>query len=184
MGLKSVINRCVQKLSSHYSYSPSFTKSRNLSQGILDSSKLHYFSYICKSTHLRYINISKGLVLNTEQQTDHKSVGQQPFFKSTNDTVTSNPLKELSLCTGKVSQKVLYNNIVEDFPEGIQMAFAYGSGVFQQNNSFQETGNMLDFIFVVDKPKKWHSQNLERHSHHYSFLKKFGPHTIARIQER
>ncbi|CAL1534592.1 unnamed protein product [Lymnaea stagnalis] len=185
MGSKSVIIRYVQNQISHNCHSSPLSKFRNLSQGILDSSKLHDFSCIHKSTHLRYICITKGLVLNIHPQTEHKSLNQQPILKKTNDTstCTSNSLKELSLCTGKMTQKVLYNNIVEDFPEGIQMAFAYGSGVFQPY-SLQETGNMLDFIFVVDKPKKWHSQNLERHPHHYSFLKKFGPHTVARIQER
>lgn len=81
-------------------------------------------------------------------------------------------------------QRELYSRIVEAFPPGIEMAFAYGSGAFQQNNSLDQSKNMLDFIFVVNKPKSWHRENLERHAHHYSFLKRLGPHTVARIQER
>ncbi|GFR80388.1 phosphatidate cytidylyltransferase, mitochondrial [Elysia marginata] len=81
-------------------------------------------------------------------------------------------------------QRELYSRIVEAFPPGIEMAFAYGSGAFQQNNSLDQSKNMLDFIFVVNKPKLWHHQNLKRHPHHYSFLKRLGPHTVARIQER
>uniref|UniRef100_A0A0B6ZZU2 Phosphatidate cytidylyltransferase, mitochondrial n=2 Tax=Arion vulgaris TaxID=1028688 RepID=A0A0B6ZZU2_9EUPU len=81
-------------------------------------------------------------------------------------------------------QRILYNRIVESFPEGIQLAFAYGSGAIQQQNSLDSSKNMLDFIFVVDKPKKWHRLNIEKHPHHYSFLKHFGSNSVTRIQER
>ncbi|KAK0047012.1 phosphatidate cytidylyltransferase mitochondrial [Biomphalaria pfeifferi] len=95
-----------------------------------------------------------------------------------------NTLKETSSSKDKDFQKELYNKIVDSFPEGIQMAFAYGSGVIKQQNSADISKNMLDFIFVVDKPMKWHRLNLERHPNHYSFLRRLGPQTITRIQER
>ena len=78
----------------------------------------------------------------------------------------------------------LYSRIIDAFPPGIEMAFAYGSGAFQQHNSLDQSKNMLDFIFVVNKPKLWHRQNLQCHPHHYSFLKRLGPHTISGIQDR
>jgi len=81
-------------------------------------------------------------------------------------------------------QKCFYRNIIDSFPDGIQMAFAYGSGAFQQDNSKDKSKNMLDFIFVVDNPYIWHRENLKAHPNHYSFLKRFGPLTISRIQER
>jgi hypothetical protein len=34
--------------------------------------------------------------------------------------------------------------------EGMEMAFAYGSGVFQQEGHVDMSKNMLDYIFVVD----------------------------------
>ena len=81
-------------------------------------------------------------------------------------------------------QGELYGRIVESFPPGIEMAFAYGSGAFQQNNSLDQSKNMLDFIFVVNKPKLWHEQNLKVHPHHYSFLKRLGPRTVYRMQDK
>ncbi|GFO11976.1 phosphatidate cytidylyltransferase, mitochondrial [Plakobranchus ocellatus] len=81
-------------------------------------------------------------------------------------------------------QRELYGRIVEAFPSGIEMAFAYGSGAFQQHNSLHQSKNMLDFIFVVNKPKSWHRQNIELHPHHYSSLRRLGPHTISRLQDR
>lgn len=43
---------------------------------------------------------------------------------------------------------------------------------------------MVDLIFVVDNPMRWHTENLMMNSSHYSFLKYFGPKTISKIQER
>ncbi|CAL1548510.1 unnamed protein product [Lymnaea stagnalis] len=170
----------VLKQVSHSPHSETLTRCIS-SCRVLSSPKLHDISCNNKSAQLRHVHVSKLLTLNIQPQTEHKTVNERPALRKPNE---SHSLKELSPFAEKIPQKQLYNNIVEDFPEGIQMAFAYGSGVFQQHNSLEKTRNMLDFIFVVDKPKKWHSQNLEKHSHHYSFLKKFGPHTIARIQER
>lgn len=61
------------------------------------------------------------------------------------------------------------------------MAFAYGSGVFQQTGH-DMSKNMLDFIMVVDNPDDWHGENIERNSKHYSFLKHLGPKAVSKIQ--
>jgi hypothetical protein len=49
-----------------------------------------------------------------------------------------------------------------NFPR-VDFGFAYGSGVFAQPELYapgtpRSTGPMLDFIFVVDSPLKWHEQ--------------------------
>ena len=79
----------------------------------------------------------------------------------------------------------LLKNIVEVFPQKyLRLAFAYGSGVFQQQNHKHKSQNMIDFIFVVDEPMLWHEENLAIHSNHYSFLKYLGAGKVAAIQER
>ncbi|XP_076442598.1 phosphatidate cytidylyltransferase, mitochondrial-like [Babylonia areolata] len=77
----------------------------------------------------------------------------------------------------------LYYRIIESFPQGIQMAFAYGSGVYQQQGHEDMSQNMLDFILVVDRPLEWHSENMKRNRHHYSFLKYCGSRCAAIVQE-
>ncbi|KAK3093251.1 hypothetical protein FSP39_013269 [Pinctada imbricata] len=80
-----------------------------------------------------------------------------------------------------VCERILCN-----FPDGIDMAFAYGSAVFKQEgqDEAQKKSNMLDFIFVVNDPLEWHSQNLKANNSHYSFLKYLGPKAIADIQTK
>lgn len=77
----------------------------------------------------------------------------------------------------------VFQRVLAMFPKGIQMAFAYGSGVFQQAGN-EMSKNMLDFVFVVDNPEKWHKDNLYCNSDHYSFLKKFGSKYVVKIQEQ
>lgn len=42
----------------------------------------------------------------------------------------------------------------------VQHAFAYGSGIFQQQGLYIAggTGPMLDFILAVDDPREWHDK--------------------------
>eukprot|EP00794_Sanderia_malayensis_P006768 gene6768-7530_t len=75
-----------------------------------------------------------------------------------------------------------YKSVFQRFPDGIELAFAYGSGVFQQSNNNPAKDNMVDLFFVVKDPAMWHRVNTERHPDHYSFLSYFGPGTIANIQ--
>lgn len=75
-----------------------------------------------------------------------------------------------------------FHHAIKQFPEGINGAFAYGSGVFQQKNNRPTRENMIDFIFVVNEPLSWHESNLEKHSSHYSIVKHLGPKQIANLQ--
>lgn len=77
----------------------------------------------------------------------------------------------------------VFQRVIGRFPPGIQMAFAYGSGVFQQTGQ-DKSKNMLDFIIVVDNAHTWHAENLKVNKSHYSFLSTFGPKVISKIQEK
>lgn len=79
-----------------------------------------------------------------------------------------------------------YEAILEQFPGGIQMAFAYGSGVFKQEgqSDAQVKGNMIDLIFVVDDSYSWHYKNMKQNGKHYSFLKFLGAKQVSNIQEK
>uniref|UniRef100_A0A1A8GIK3 Phosphatidate cytidylyltransferase, mitochondrial n=1 Tax=Nothobranchius korthausae TaxID=1143690 RepID=A0A1A8GIK3_9TELE len=79
---------------------------------------------------------------------------------------------------------VLYRRILAQFPQDISLAFAYGSGVFQQHGTSQGQmeKNMLDFVFAVDDPVTWHTMNLLQNRKHYSILKFLGPTKISSIQ--
>ena len=76
-------------------------------------------------------------------------------------------------------------SVVERFP-AVQVAFAYGSGVFKQRLSPQtgEAPPMIDFVFAVENGLEWHALNLSRpgHSQHYSVLGLLGPSAIYRVQ--
>ncbi|XP_060552843.1 phosphatidate cytidylyltransferase, mitochondrial-like [Ruditapes philippinarum] len=80
-----------------------------------------------------------------------------------------------------VAKKDVFQRVLAGFPSGIQMAFAYGSGVFQQTGA-DMSKNMLDFIVVVDNPTEWHRENMEQNFKHYSFLKHLGAKTVSKIQ--
>lgn len=41
---------------------------------------------------------------------------------------------------------------------------------------------MLDLIFAVDNPLKWHDENIKRNGHHYSFLRHLGTKTVTSLQ--
>lgn len=75
-----------------------------------------------------------------------------------------------------------YQFVLQKFPDGIELAFAYGSGVFQQSNNNLAKDNMVDLFFIVKNPASWHKSNLEKHPDHYSFLSYFGPDAITKIQ--
>ncbi|XP_052766968.1 phosphatidate cytidylyltransferase, mitochondrial-like [Mya arenaria] len=81
----------------------------------------------------------------------------------------------------QVSQTDVFQRVMNTFPNGVQMAFAYGSGVFQQQGG-DMSKNMLDFIMIVDNPHQWHSENLAVNNKHYSFLRHLGAKGICNIQ--
>ena len=54
------------------------------------------------------------------------------------------------------------------------LVFAYGSGVFQQDNHSDLSQNMTDFIIGVENSQRWHRENLRLHPGHYSGLARLG----------
>ena len=62
----------------------------------------------------------------------------------------------------------LYQRIVSRFPPNLSLVFAYGSGVFPQNDQVPPSSNMLDLILVVRDPYKWHKENLLTNRQDYS----------------
>ncbi|XP_047390843.1 phosphatidate cytidylyltransferase, mitochondrial isoform X3 [Sciurus carolinensis] len=81
------------------------------------------------------------------------------------------------------SSGVAFRKILSHFPEELSLAFAYGSGVYRQAGPNSDQKNaMLDFVFTVDDPVAWHSENLKKNWSHYSFLKVLGPKVITSVQ--
>ncbi|KAJ7316788.1 hypothetical protein JRQ81_002950 [Phrynocephalus forsythii] len=83
------------------------------------------------------------------------------------------------------SSAVKLRRILAHFPQELSLAFAYGSGVFQQAGASTagKENNMLDFVFAVDDSVSWHTANLLKNRSHYSFLKYFGPKSISYVQK-
>ncbi|KAG6820725.1 hypothetical protein H0H93_012778 [Arthromyces matolae] len=68
------------------------------------------------------------------------------------------------------STRALLEAIVSQFDAPIRYAFAYGSGVFEQDgyDSLNDQDKpMLDFIFAVTHPAHFHSINMHQHPNHY-----------------
>ncbi|KAI9683769.1 MAG: Mitochondrial translocator assembly and maintenance protein 41 [Bathelium mastoideum] len=98
--------------------------------------------------------------------------------------------------------KEALRQILWQFRAPIRYAFAYGSGVFSQDDGQQPTslsphphppeavkawqkggGKMIDFIFGVSFTQHWHSLNLTQHRDHYSFLGSLGSAFLSRVQD-
>lgn len=75
----------------------------------------------------------------------------------------------------------VYHRILTHFPGPMEMAFSYGSGAIAMKGT-NRLQNMIDFVFVVDNPQKWHADNLKANRAHYSFLSAFGPKYITKVQ--
>jgi len=112
-----------------------------------------------------------------------QELGVDQIMQTVQEDMFKSIIGDISVNDNQSEQAEMYRGIIESFPDGIQMAFAYGSGAFQQDNSKETSKNMLDFIFVVDKPRRWHRENLDKHPSHYSLLKYFGPRHISKFQE-
>lgn len=84
------------------------------------------------------------------------------------------------------STRALLEEIVATFNSPIRYAFAYGSGVFEQqgnNNLDKSKRPMLDFIFAVSHPEHWHSINLAQNPSHYTLhARLFGSDFVGRVQ--
>jgi translocator assembly and maintenance protein 41 len=84
------------------------------------------------------------------------------------------------------STRTLLEGVVASFRAPIRYAFAYGSGVFEQDGYKKDDPNppMLDFIFAVNHPAHWHSININQHPSHYSFhTRLLGSSFISKVQD-
>ena len=80
------------------------------------------------------------------------------------------------------TELTLYRRIMDVFPDGVEMAFAYGSAVYKQKGHLDRSRNMIDVILVVDHPNLWHHANLSVNRHHYSFVRYFGKRFFSYLQ--
>lgn len=83
------------------------------------------------------------------------------------------------------STRALLEEIVGTFNAPIRYAFAYGSGVFEQEGASLDKNKkpMLDFIFAVSHPEHWHSMNLAQNPSHYALhARLLGSDFIGRVQ--
>lgn len=90
------------------------------------------------------------------------------------------------LLTVPSSTRTLLEGVVAQFEAPIRYAFAYGSGVFEQDGYKTDDPNppMLDFIFAVNHPTHWHSMNLSQHPSHYTLHSRLlGSDYISKVQE-
>lgn len=94
------------------------------------------------------------------------------------------------------STRALLEAIVAGFEAPIRYAFAYGSGVFEQDGyvapststsgslTKKEEGPMLDFMFAVTHPAHFHSINMHQHPNHYPLhARLLGSSYISKMQE-
>jgi translocator assembly and maintenance protein 41 len=81
------------------------------------------------------------------------------------------------------SKRALLESIVSQFQAPIRHAFAYGSGVFEQDE-YADDERMLDFVFAVTHPGHWHSINMTQHPGHYPFhARLLGSSFVASVQD-
>ncbi|XP_055342732.1 phosphatidate cytidylyltransferase, mitochondrial-like [Paramacrobiotus metropolitanus] len=82
----------------------------------------------------------------------------------------------------RAAENSIHRGFLTSLPSPVKYMFAYGSGVFRQQGHASDKANMLDYIVVVDDPLQWHTENLVKHSRHYSFLRFGGPKFLTEIQ--
>ncbi|KAI0702304.1 mitochondrial matrix Mmp37-domain-containing protein [Cytidiella melzeri] len=87
------------------------------------------------------------------------------------------------------STRALLEAIVSEFNAPIRYAFAYGSGVFEQDgysttNPKSTNGPMLDFLFAVTHASHWHSINMNQFPSHYPlYARGLGSDFVARVED-
>ncbi|KZP33588.1 Mmp37-domain-containing protein [Athelia psychrophila] len=88
------------------------------------------------------------------------------------------------------STRALLESIVASFNAPIRYAFAYGSGVFEQDGytpvPAASTGEvpMLDFMFAVTHPDHWHSINMQQNPSHYAMhARMLGSSFVSRVED-
>ena len=87
------------------------------------------------------------------------------------------------------STRALLESIVAQFDAPIRYAFAYGSGVFEQDGYNPTTAKngeapMLDFMFAVTHPDHWHSINMHQNPGHYALhARLLGSSFVSRVED-
>ncbi|EPQ54609.1 Mmp37-domain-containing protein [Gloeophyllum trabeum ATCC 11539] len=84
------------------------------------------------------------------------------------------------------STRALLESIVAEFEAPIRYAFAYGSGVFEQDGYGPTSAGapMVDFMFAVTHADHWHSINLNQHPGHYPLhARMFGSSFVAKVED-
>jgi len=89
------------------------------------------------------------------------------------------------------STRALLESIVARFDAPIRYAFAYGSGVFEQDGYVESSTSgkkleppMLDFMFAVTHPAHFHSINMQQHPSHYPLhARLLGSSYISKMEE-
>ena len=82
------------------------------------------------------------------------------------------------------STRTLLESIVNQFDAPIRYAFAYGSGVFEQEGYSDAARPMLDFMFAVTHASHFHSINMHQHASHYPLhARLFGSSYVSSIED-
>lgn len=86
------------------------------------------------------------------------------------------------------STRALLESIVDQFDAPIRYAFAYGSGVFEQDGYPAKAQGadapMLDFMFAVTHPAHFHSINMHQHPSHYTLhARLLGSSYVTKVEE-
>lgn len=88
------------------------------------------------------------------------------------------------------STRALLESIVAQFNAPIRYAFAYGSGVFEQDGYYTREGAksgetpMLDFMFAVTHSDHWHSINMHQYPSHYALhARLLGSSFVSKVEE-
>ncbi|KAK9480193.1 mitochondrial matrix Mmp37-domain-containing protein [Lipomyces japonicus] len=68
------------------------------------------------------------------------------------------------------------------FKAPIRYAFAYGSSIFSQGQTYTKKPQ-VDMVFGVTYSQHWHSLNMSQHPDHYSFLRRLGSGAVSYIQD-
>ena len=115
-----------------------------------------------------------------------RPAGPAPRRSKLSPTFGQNQLLPVSQST-----RSLLESIVAKFDAPIRYAFAYGSGVFEQDgyanassSSVEAKPPMLDFMFAVTHPAHFHSINMQQHPNHYPFhARMLGSSYVSRVEE-
>ncbi|PCH40065.1 Mmp37-domain-containing protein [Wolfiporia cocos MD-104 SS10] len=82
------------------------------------------------------------------------------------------------------STRALLEDIVAQFNAPIRYAFAYGSGVFEQDGYKKDEKPMLDFMFAVTHAAHWHSINMNQFPGHYPLhARMLGSSFVSRVED-